>query len=233
MSRAPKDCSPVKQPLTESALPTRFLRMPALRARVSSAAEPATRKYGAAELAGLLAPAPRSAPLAPPSRAAAVNTVLAERPLSRRPRKAPRLLSRAVRPRWLLLIAAPLVGAALTLFGLSLAARRPHALPPHTASGPATHSGPTASAVAKAGAAAPTVNDVRPATPSNVTTERATAALAEGRYADALGAYRSLARRQPQRDAYAVIARILERRLQARCQRRTEAGGIPCSSPSD
>jgi hypothetical protein len=56
------------------------------------------------------------------------------------------------------------------------------------------------------------------------------AALARGDYAQALAAYRSLARARPQRPVFAAIATILERKLRARCAARDQDGDMPCDA---
>jgi hypothetical protein len=52
--------------------------------------------------------------------------------------------------------------------------------------------------------------------------------LARGRYAEALDAYRSLSRAQPERRAYAEIAAIIQRRLALRCEQRAELQEPAC-----
>ncbi|MFI5307132.1 MAG: hypothetical protein ACHQ53_07265 [Polyangiales bacterium] len=234
MSHSPKARSAPKQLGIESALPTRFLRIPSRQASDRSSGEPATRKYAAAELASLLGAAPKVTHAAPPSQPVPVKTVIAPSPFSKRPRKATRLW-RAPAARLLLLIGAPLVGAALTLLGLSLAAHRtPVVLGPAASVPVATPRSPTPhEPTMSAPPDGARLNDPPPPTPTSATPTDGVAALAEGRYADALSVYRALAIKQPERDAYTVVARVLERKLQARCEKHTEAGAIPCSSPSD
>jgi hypothetical protein len=53
--------------------------------------------------------------------------------------------------------------------------------------------------------------------------------LASARYPEALALYRTLAQANPTDRAYALIAEILERRLQRDCEQRAERGEQPCA----
>jgi hypothetical protein len=61
----------------------------------------------------------------------------------------------------------------------------------------------------------------------------AVAALASGRDADAIAAYRALASAEPQNPAFAAIATILEHRLSVRCQQLRESGASACSAAAE
>jgi hypothetical protein len=80
-------------------------------------------------------------------------------------------------------------------------------------------------------AAAPTApadSIAAPAAPAAAATEADAAnLLAAGRQREALALYDELARARPDRPAFAAIARILQRRLAARCDH-AQPGGSPC-----
>jgi hypothetical protein len=82
-------------------------------------------------------------------------------------------------------------------------------------------------------APSPTTSGPTPRPALDITTASAASAFSAGRYPEALAAYRTLAATKPATEAYAVIARILERKLQARCDKPITAGAIPCTPLGD
>jgi hypothetical protein len=223
--------------------------MPRSRAEATG---PTTRKYLTGELAELLESGPRQMTSKRNASArAVVETVLMPSPLlHRRPSRA----ARFVVSRWaraLLVLAAPLVGAAAVLLALLVAHRielRARAGLPH----PLVRSASRAAASERP-ASPPAVTTVLSAKPEpiaartpyptpsqatltadpNITPATAASAFSAGHYADALAAYRMLAATRRTTEAYGIIARILERKLQARCDKPIAAGAIPCAPLGD
>jgi hypothetical protein len=161
----------------------------------------------------------------------------------------PNLVALRRAARGLLLASVPLATAALTVLALRTIERSSTPLLPSRASLPAqtltTPDPERASTVVTttpdhAPTAAPRVNAPlsQPQTASTALEGDAAppaldaiGALSEGRYREALVAYRALARAQPERAVYAVIASVLERRLGARCRQQAESGALPCATP--
>jgi hypothetical protein len=68
---------------------------------------------------------------------------------------------------------------------------------------------------------------------ASLETGRAIEQLALGHHRAAQGAYLRLAQAQPERPAYGVIARILARKLRARCTARADADESACHAQAE